>query len=182
MSGSMKIALTDEEEKLLAGIELEALALKDHIHTRKNADAVVALMNALIEREAIPAIRAAWFSDRQHNAGGRGRSMQDLFSRSGVSGRDELFRNTHFLEHVRYFIFGPRLPAAAIEAFRAEVAERGIITSGDVLPLAKAARRIARQHGLRAQDASEEFYKLALELEAGSICASTVRDYVRKMR
>lgn len=180
MTASMKITLTDDEEKLLAEIELEALALKDHIHAQKNADTVVALMTSLLGRKAIPAIRTAWFLDREHNAGGRGHSIQDLFDSNGIRSKEDLFRHPHFLTHVRYFIDGPRLPASAIAAFRAEVADRGMITSSDALPLAKAARTITGQHGLRPRDAAEEFYKLALELEVGTTYASTIREYVKK--
>lgn len=181
MNASMKITLTDDEEKLLSGIELEALALKDHIHANENADAVVELMNALIKRKAIPENRTAWFSDREHNAGGRGRSIQDLFKGSGIRTGDALFRHPHFLAHVRYFIFGPQLPATAIEAFRADVAERGMITSSDASPLAKSARAIARQHGLTNREA-EEFYKLAIELGLGTSYASIIRDNIKKLR
>lgn len=175
----MKIDLTDDKEKLLVGIELEALALKDDIHAHKNADAVVALTTTLIK---LKAIRLGWFSDREHNAAGRGCSMQDSFNGNGIRTQDALFRKLHFLEHVRYFICGPQLPAGAVQAFRQEVADRGMITSGDALPLAKAARAITRQYGLRPQKAADEFYKLALELDVGTSYASTIREYVKKTR
>lgn len=108
--------------------------------------------------------------------------MQDLFAGNGIRTKDDLFRHPHFLAHVRYFIHGPQLPAGAIRAFRIEVTDRGMITSSDALPLAKAARTITRQHGLRSQDAAEEFYKLALELDVGTSYASTIREYVKKTR
>lgn len=126
--------------------------------------------------------RALDVGDREHNAAGRGRSIQDAFTSNGVRTQDALFRNTHFLEHVRYFIHGPNLRVGAIQAFRQEVADRGMITSSDALPLAKAARTITRQYGLRPQDAAEEFYKLALELDVGTTYASTIREYVKKTR
>ena len=52
----------------------------------------------------------------------------------------------------------------------------------DVLPLGKTARNIARAQRLNARDASEEFYKLALECGIWHSYAEQVRDAVKKMR
>lgn len=179
---AVQSTLTDEEEKLLTGIELDALRIKGYEHAQKNADAVCELMRSLTGREAIPEIRARFFADGAYNAAGRGRSIQDIFEQNGSSTREQIFRHPHFLKHLRYFIYGPHLPEEAMEAFRAEVESCGPVTSGDVVPLTKCARRLTREHRLEAHDAADEFYKLALECGLGLSYASAVREYVRKTR
>ncbi len=50
------------------------------------------------------------------------------------------------------------------------------------LELARAVRTITRHHDLRPQDAVEDFYKLALELDVGTSYASTISEDVKKTR
>jgi hypothetical protein len=56
----------------------------------------------------------------------------------------------------------------------------GQVTSGDVTPLAKAARQLARDVGLDRKDAAEEFFKLALELDLGESTGMSIRNQVMK--
>lgn len=174
-------ALTEPEQKLLATINFDALKLDGYEDAKRNGNAVCDLMKSLIARKAIPELRVKWFTDPKLYPGGRGKSRQQVFERNGCRG-EEIFRHPHFLEYLWYFLYGANLPASAIEEFRTALKERGQISSSDVVPLGKTARQIARSHGLQAHDASEEFYKLALDCGIWHSYAEHIRDAVRKMR
>ncbi|TCK27976.1 hypothetical protein EV667_1972 [Ancylobacter aquaticus] len=176
----MKIELTPEEEKLDREIEYEALNLRDHIQANANADRVVALLRSLRARNAVPSHRMRYFTDADYNVGGRGSSRKEQFERNGNRGED-IVRNGHFLEVMRYFVYGPDLPAVTISAFAAKVSECGMVTSSDISGLSAEARRLARQTGLPKRKAADEFYKLALET-MGHGYASSIRDGVMQMR
>lgn len=179
---AVQIKMIGKEEKLLASIELDALALKGYDHAQKNADTVCALMTSLIGRKAIPETRVRYFADPDYNAAGRSRSVQEIFKRNGNKSNEEIFRHPHFLAHLRYFIYGPQLPTPTIEAFQELVESCGPVTSSDVVPLAKRARQLARELKLEARFAADEFYKLALECGLSLMYASAIRDSVKKMR
>lgn len=178
---ALSIELTAAERELLGQIELNALALKnDYVAVRRNGKGAAQLMELFLQRKAIPRHRIAYFTDPQHNSGGRGSSRQQQFQRNMHSG--EMFEHPHFLAYLRYFIHGPDLPDAVIAAFREKVEDCGQITSGDIMPLAKHARQLTRIHGLNPRDASEEFYKLALENGLDSDYAEIVEKQVRTLR
>jgi len=88
----------------------------------------------------------------------------------------------HFLKYLRYFLLGADLLAGVIAAFEGWIAERGHVTSGDVVPLGAFARQQTRTYRLQPADASEEFYKLALDLNLSQSYASAIRDAVRRAR
>jgi hypothetical protein len=175
------IVLAAAEQILLDQIELDALALRDHVHTKQNGELVCKLMRSLVAREAIPAQRMSWFTNADYHIGGRGSSRRDVFERNGRTGA-EILEHPHFLKYVRYFVYGPDLPGSVVEAFAERIAECGHVTSSDILPIAKFARQQARTQRLDPRAASEEFFKLALEHGWGSDCAVFVRDQVRTLR
>lgn len=175
------IELNLKEKELLQQIELDALALKQGEPARQNGERANQLMQLLIERKAIPKHRASYFTDPHCNVGGRGKSYKDQFERTGNNGAD-VFRHPHFLAYLRYFIHGPSFPSAVLSQFKEKIEECGIITSGDILPLAKFARQLARTHNLEPRKASEEFFKLGLEHGMGADTAIFIRNQVRTLK
>jgi hypothetical protein len=181
--GTVKAAeLTQEEQALLARIDFEpSRTTYDAEAARANGEAALALTTSLVQRKAIPELRLKWFTDPVHNIGGHGSSRQQVFESNGTRGQD-ILRHPHFLKYLRYFIYGPNLPAAVVEAFEKKVADCDPVTSGDILPLGNLAKQQAHSHGLDPGRAAEEFYKLALEcgLDAGE--ARSIRDAVKTIR
>jgi hypothetical protein len=177
----VRVDLTAEESTLLKTVKLDPGKLKGYEDTKRNGEAACALMKSLIARRAIPELRVQWFTDPKLFPGGRGKSRRQLFERNGCIG-EEIFRHPHFLEYLHYFLYGADLPASAIEEFCAAVDTCGDVSSSDVVPLGNTARGIARGHSLQAHDASEEFYKLALDCGIWHRYAESIRDAVRKMR
>jgi hypothetical protein len=175
----MRIELNPQEEALLASIEFEPQKMNPDCY-QSNEDAAWLLAQSILGRNAVPHHRRRFFADPTYNAGGRNRSLQDLFRRSGNSTDEEIMRHPHFLEILRYFIFGPDLPQDAMAQFADEVKSVGQVTSGDVPKLQKAARRIVRDFGLGPADAGA-FYQLALEM-MGPFYARAIYDAIRKMK
>jgi hypothetical protein len=173
--------LTAPEKQLLATINFDALKLEGHEDAIRNGKAVCALMKSLMSRKAIPELRVKWFIDPDLHPGGRGSSRKQVFERNGCTG-DDIPRHPHFLPYFWYFLYGANLPAPAIAEFRAAVDQCGQVSSSDVVPLGRAARTIARAHRLDAHDASDEFYKLALDCGIWPSYADHIRGAVRKMR
>lgn len=132
------LELTEAESALVSKIELDPLKLSGPEHVKINGERVWNLLRSLHSRHAIPEHRSEWFLDPQSNTGGRGSSRRDMFERNGVSGKD-IVLHPHFLPHFRYFIHGPNLPTAVIEAFVRDVEMRRPVTSSDVAPLGKLA-------------------------------------------
>lgn len=176
------IELTPDEKALLARIKLDPLAMRgDPDAFRENGKAVVDLMASLIEREAIPEARRRYFQDPEYNPGGRGKSRKNVFEKNGTHGR-AIFEHGSFLKYLRYFLYGAQLPPAVIERFAAEVSDCAPVTSGDVVPLGKFARQQARAARLKPHEASEEFYKLALDCDLSEDYSRHIRDAVKSLR
>jgi hypothetical protein len=95
---------------------------------------------------------------------------------------DEILEHPHFLSFLWYFIYGAKLPERVVVGFRQAVDKCGQITSSDVVPLGKTARQLAKAARLPAFDASEEFYKLALDCGIWHSYAAHIHDDVRRMR
>jgi hypothetical protein len=60
--------------------------------------------------------------------------------------------------------------------FKAAVDDCGFVTSSDVVPLGRKARRLARGLGLRPSEAREEFFKLALDCDVDIGSAISIRE------
>jgi hypothetical protein len=175
------IALTAEERELLDKLTFDMRLSTPYEERLKNLDHAGELMERLLERNAIPQHRLDWFTQPEYNIGGRGSSREGIFRRNAPPGAD-IFRHPHFLKHLRYFIFGPDLPERLMSTFQIEVQECGLVTSGDILPLANFARQQVRAHGLDARHTSEEYFKLALETGLDVDQARTIQDKVRQVR
>lgn len=156
------IGLDNEEKQLLASIELDAMKL-----TRtpgqpaiENCERAALLTERLLQRGAIPEHRLKAFVDPEYAT--RRWSPLEQFKRNGNS-KDETLRHPHFLKYLRYFIYGPNLPAALIQSFEDKIEDLGgSISSSDHVPLMKHTRTLARQFQTLKSDA-DEFFRLALE-------------------
>src|SRR5437588_2778796 len=174
--GGKAVQLTDSEKALVARVDFEPSGqTHDAAGALANGEAAHALTKSLMERKAIPDVRLRWFTDPNYNIGGHGSSRQQIFVKNGTRGED-ILRHPHFLKHLRYFVYGPDLPASVVESFEKEVAGCGGVTSGDIIPLGDHAKQQARRHSLDAGKAAEEFYKLALECGLGMYDARAIRD------
>ena len=177
------IELTAEEKALLDRIDFAPASPEKHDPAYWNAvgEAALGLTKSLIARKAVPEVRTKYFTDPAFNVGGRGRSRAGVFEKNGTSG-EAVFRHPHFLTYLHYFLYGPDLPAPVIEAFREKIADMGLITSSDIVPLGAFARQLTRAHGLRGRDPADEFFKLALDCGLELYEAQSIRDSVKAAR
>lgn len=180
---NLAIELNENEKDLVSRIDFNPTGGSHNSDSwQPIADAMSKLMGSLLERNAIPESRKKFFTDPAYNIGGHGLSRLQEFEKNGTRG-DAIFRHEHFVQYLRYFLYGPDLPTAAIEAFQQNVADCGEpFTSGDSLTVAEFARRLTRSHGLNPRHAAEEFYKLVLDCGLDSDDARTARDSVQKVR
>lgn len=177
----LSIELTETEKALFDQIELDPLALHDHVRAHQNGESVAELMKMLVDREAIPEHRVRWFVDAEYNVGGRGISRKERFERNGTQG-PEIIRHPHFLDYLRYFMQGPNLPPAVLQSFAEKIDDCGQVTSSDIVPICKHARQLARVHLSNPRAAADEFFKLALEHGLGPSRATMIRKDVMTIR
>jgi hypothetical protein len=134
----------------------------------------------LFGRRAIPEIRMRYFDDPLCNPGIR-MSRYDVFRRNGRSD-DEIIEDGNFLEHLRYMIFGPRLPAATIVGFR-RILEEDAGSTGMVQDQLRAfVRDQVRTRDLERLGAAEAFFMLALECGESLGLAASVREAAISVR
>lgn len=178
MTAPFAIELSPEEKALLAALSF--LTPQESADYQRNGEIVLELTQRLIAREAIAEHRLRYFTDPQYHPSNRRQSRQDVFERNGCKG-ESILRHSHFLPHLRYFIFGANLPETLRNTFKAAVEECGEVTSGDIAPLADKAKALARRFGLGA-DVREEFYKLALDCGLSESDATAMRAAVGVLR
>jgi hypothetical protein len=174
----MVIELTQAEQVLLSRIDFHP---SHGVDWDKMADAVEALMELLLGRNAIPEARLRFIANAKYNVGGHGSSRAEIIERNGRP--LTLFRNPAFLRHLHYCLYGPELDASVIEAFQEKVRKCGEpFTGSDALEVAHFARQLTRSRSLDLYTAPKEFYKLALDCGMDADNARTVRDCVMKVR
>jgi len=171
------IPLTLEERTLFSKICFD---WQDHEELRNSLTPMEALASSILERNVVPEVRVAYFTEPDFNPTGRGKSRQDIFENNGTSGA-EILKHPHFLKHLEYFICGPQLPKTVIEKFR-NTADSSHLTGSDIVDLGPYARSCVRQHRLDPQHASEEFFKLAVECGAMPGFADNLRKSIRAVR
>lgn len=114
-----KVQLTPEERSLLEQITFEPrrTELKDQYEevVRRSCLAAAALAESVLERQAIPKIRFEYFTEPKYNIGSR-KSREQIFEENRTTGR-AILEHPHFLQYLKYFIFGPALPESTIEQF-----------------------------------------------------------------
>jgi hypothetical protein len=174
------VRLTDEEQALFEGIcwDLNKLArMDDRID---HLERIAELAESLFKRNAIPEVRVAYFMDPSMNVGGHGKLRQEVFEKNGTSGRD-ILRHPHFMDYLRYFIYGPDLPASTIRGFF-QIIEDDVGTSGMVLDQIRAyVRKEVRDKQLNPGHAADEFFKLAHEIGEPTL-AESVRSAAKNVR
>jgi len=167
---------------MLAALNFDPLDFKsDHDGFLRNADLAHRLTTSLLDRGGIPDHRIRHFTDPDYYPGGRGKSRQDSFTQHG-NDHDETLRHPHFLKHLRYFIHGADLPAAALKSFSDAVEDCGMVTSGDIPELGAKARQLARSHGLEGSAAADQFFILSLDLGLSASNASRIRESGKQLR
>ena len=172
------IELTNNEAEDLSGIELDQSAL-DHAQYQRQAPLVLALLESLAERNAIPKVRLMYWSDPEYQIGRVKASHKGLFERNGRKG-DEIYTHPNFLKYLRYFLFGAQLPEAAIAEFEQVVGNPEWVSSSDVTDITKGTRAIVRKFGLQGDE--EEFYRLALDVGLSQSFAKYVRDAAKQVK
>jgi hypothetical protein len=178
------IDLNPSEAELLQRIDLRVTHsdhADGHAAYNSNKDSILALLRSLNERKAVPSQRLSYWNDPQYNFGRVKASRKGLFERNGCSG-SEIFTHPHFIPYLRYFLFGSELPDNVIAEFEAKVGNPEWVTSSDVVPIGKFARELTRRHRLDVSDASEEFFKLCLDMGLSLSVAESVMRSVRQVR
>lgn len=179
MGNKYHLELMSDEADHLAKIDFSNKL--GHDAFLSNQDPILALLKSLGDRNAIPKHRLNYWSDPDYNTGRLKQSHQGVFERNGCIGRD-IYTHPHFLQFLRYFLFGPDLPEGLMTRFEDEVSGYGPITSGDIMPMCKYARQLTREYGLEPHDAAEEFFKLCLEIDVDLSTAYSVEKSVKSVR
>lgn len=179
-AGKYHVPLTSQETAWLQKIDFSLGGLHGDGHAAflANQKPILSLLQSLSARKAIPHERVKYWNDPQYNYGRTKGSRRDMFVKNGNHG-DEVYTHPHFLEYLRYFLFGADLPAGVIAAFEAHVGNPDWITSSNIVPMAKFARQLIRQHHLE-RSAADEFYKLCLDMGLGQSRAATVREIAKR--
>lgn len=176
------ISLTAEEQELKAALHFEYEPLWGNYElAQANGDRAARLYEMLERRGAIPEHRMRYWTDPTYNHGQMKGSHKHIFERNGTTGR-EIYEHAHFLKYLKYFLEGASLPSGLIARFAQQVEDMGHVSGSDALDLAKDARQEIRRYGLDPRDASEEYYKLALDCGIAHMWAKTIRENLRKMR
>lgn len=178
------IDLTPSEEQILQSITFDTnqfvLGHRFVEVLRESARNAKTLTLGLLERSAVPSIRWAYFTEARYNVGSK-KSRAEVFESNGTCG-EEIFGHAHFLNYLKYFIYGPDLPESTIFGFQKIVDDdRG--TSGMIMDsLRKFVRSEVKRYHLDPKIAGEEFYKLALECGVSEHLARVVRDAAMQSR
>ena len=176
------IQLTRQEAAICEALNFDQGAfVGDYPTGQRNGHLACQLMHLLLARSAIPAQRLAYFDDPTYRHGRIKGSRRKLFERNGTAD-DEIYRHPNFLEHLRYFLFGASLPNSVIERFSEAAGRFGHVGPSDALELGKLARDLTRQFGLQPHEASDEFFKLALDCGIYHGHAERIANSVRNIR
>ncbi|MBQ0216456.1 hypothetical protein KAH39_03945 [Alcaligenes faecalis] len=169
------IELTAEEAALLRDINF---SWRSHDELRLACERAGELTPMLLRREAIPSNRLRYFDDPEYNGGKK--SRMEIFAGNGTSGA-EIFSHGHFLKYLRYFIHGADLP----DQVKAEVAEAVgdpvHFYSGELEPIRRMARRLARSIG-RGSACADDFFQLMSDIGVGPHHAESIRKTVKTVR
>ncbi len=183
MEHKSQVVRLNEQEQVLADAvfpEWGGLLDKDYDTRIGMLEKMGQLAESLLRRGAIPAVRLAYFTDADMNVGGRGKSRKQVFEGNGTKGA-AIFRHAHFMEYLRYFIYGPDLPEPTVRGF-CKIVEDDAGTSGMLLSQITAfVRKEVRERRLDRRHAAAEFFKLANEVGKPEM-AETVRHAAMSVR
>ena len=178
------IQLTNEEKQVVESIDFR-VEHGNHDERRSaykaNKEPILDLLKRLVDRRAIPQERINYWSDPSYNTGKMKLSREKVFKGNGCMG-DDIYTHPHFIPVLRYFLFGSVLTDSIIEKFEKKVGNPDWITSSDIVPIGKYARDLAKTYGLDRNHASEEFFKLCLDMGLDLDTARSVRQAVMKLR
>jgi len=146
----------------------------------KGSEASVLLVDSLLKRQAIPEVRLQYFINPLYNIHSK-RSHKDIFEMNGTHGED-IVRHPHFWPYLYYWIHGPDLPKKTKQEFITLVRKEEYISGSDIPVFRDFVRTETRKYGLKPKEASEEFYRLALECGIVEHLARMIRDYVRAIK
>lgn len=178
------IQLTDNEAALVEAIDLRSDHRNHHEgHTAwlNNQSPILELLRSLDTRKAIPQERLNYWSDPSYRTGRIKASRKGIFERNGCTGND-IYTHPHFLEHLRYFLFGCELPDAVIDEFETQVGDPRWVSGSDSIEIGKFARTLVRKYDLDRSQAPEEFFKLCLDLGLGRNTSERVMASVKQVR
>lgn len=178
------IKLTESEAARLAKIDLRVSHRNHddgHAAYKANVQPILALLQSLSDRSAIPPERLNYWNDPRYHQGRIKASRKGLFERNGCSGAD-IYAHPHFIRHLCYFLFGADLPDDVITAFEEKVGNPQWVSSSDIGPIGKFARDLTRQYRLDKSDAPEEFFKLCLDMGLSLTTAESVMRSVKQIR
>ncbi|WP_316202870.1 MULTISPECIES: hypothetical protein [unclassified Bradyrhizobium] len=173
-----KIELSVEEHALLETIDFGPPS-HDHDVYLANSGRAAKLMQSLINRQGIPQHRVSWFIDPDYKRGRIKGSRKSLFECNGTTG-SAIF--THPLKHLHYFVFGAALPSTVNERFSEFVKRRQPIGSDDAGDLLALAKDLTNEFQIEPYEASEEFFKLALDCGVHRIWAQYLEQHIGKMK
>ena len=83
---------------------------------------------------------------------------------------------------LRYLLLGADLADPVITDFEKHVGNPEWVSLGDAIPLGKHARKLVRQYGLEPHHASEEFFKLCLDMGLSLSVALSIMRSVKQAR
>ncbi|NYT68842.1 hypothetical protein [Pusillimonas noertemannii] len=169
------IELTAEEAALLRDINF---SWRLHDELRLACERAGELTPMLLRREAIPANRLRYFDDPEYNGGKK--SRMEVFIGNGTSGA-EIFSHGNFLRHLRYFIHGADLPDQVKAEMAEAVGEPAHFYSGELEPITRMARRLARSTG-RGSACADDFFQLMSDIGVGPHHAESIRKTVKTVR
>lgn len=179
-----RIALTQAEEALVSKIDLRlSHRNSDEAQAAYNANAepILALLASLSERDGVPPQRIRYWNDVEYNPGRIRSSRKGAFERNNCLGED-IYTHPHFIKHLRYILLGADLPDALIIDFEKQAGNPEWVSYSDAIPLGKYARKLVRQYGLEAHQASEEFFKLCLDMGLSLSVALSIMKTVKYTR
>lgn len=171
-----KVRLTTEEEILLSTIVFHPRKL-DFEATQANGERAKRLMLSLLEHNAIPEARKAYFTDPEYNLARGKFSKLGGFKRNGCS-LDEILKHPNFLKYLLYFVYGSQLP----EAVKADFLNSTRETGGNERDLSVLAKQQVRRFDLNPKEIAEEFYKLGLDCGLAQYQAKTIRNAVFNLK
>lgn len=168
-----QVQLTNTEKEMLRRIQFDLDQISDREQAKSNWEGARNLTLSLLKRVAIPEIRLRYFTKPEFCTARGKKSHKEIFEANGTRG-NEIFEHPHFLKFLRYFIYGPDLPAATIKGF-CDFMRKEVSISGSTDKLRNLTRKEMRCHGLDRNYAPEEFFKLAIEAGFDLHSANSIR-------
>ncbi|WP_439585385.1 hypothetical protein [Dyadobacter bucti] len=137
------------------------------------------LARSLLLRSAIPKVRLMYFKDASYNLGNTKISREEIFKKNGTSG-DNILIHPHFLNYLKYFIYGSALSDGIIN----ELSDLKASTEWDDDFVEQAFVILKRNFtGTRTEraDYAQEVFKAFIDLQVSLADAKRLRDKIMKL-